>query len=188
MFTQHSLQVLLKQQIEGKLTTFQIGFLIYFLLLGPGLLLVAITLLTISNTNTAFFWLLGIIHSGILTWTVLDFSNDKTCAQLLLDEIEHKKKFLVWAYTEKIYRDEYTLTRIEIHFLFLNKKHGTISSTQSDFDQFQQVFTDTFPYISIGYSDDLARRYKQNPESLLNNPQRYGMDKITKTSSPFISN
>ena len=122
MFTQYSLQTILKQHIERKLNTFQIGFLIYFLLMGPGLLLVVITLLTISNTNTTFFWLLGIIHSGILTWTVLDFRNDKICAQLLLDEIEYKKKQLVWAYTEKIYNDGYTLNRIENSLFLLQQK------------------------------------------------------------------
>ena len=187
MVTLQSLQAILEQQKESKLTNFQIGFLIYFLLMGPGMLLLALCLLSFSDTPSTLFWIWGILHSGILTWLVLDVRNDKFCAALLLDAIKIDGKELVWVYTEKVYRDEYTLERIEIHFLFRNKKHGTIPSRQAEFEQYQQLFANTFPTICIGYSEEIEKAFKKDPAALKNNPLRSGIIKKSISHSDIFN-
>jgi hypothetical protein len=187
MFTQYSLQSMLKEQAERKLTRFQIGFLIYFLLMGPGMLLLALGLSLFSDSKTSLFWLWGTIHSGIFIWLIDDNKNDKICASLLLQAMENGGKDLVWVYTEKIYRDEHNFERIEIHYFFLNKKHGTITSLLSDFEQYQQIFANLFPDISIGYSTALEKHYKNNPASLKSNPQRIGCIKKTISHSGIFN-
>jgi hypothetical protein len=179
MYNFQSLKAIFEHQFNGKLTAFQIGFLAYFLLMGPGMLFLALVILISSGTSPTLFWILGLIHSGLSIWLIRDIRNDKICAQLMLDALENGGKELAWVYVEKILRDKYTLQRIEIHFLFLNKNHGTISSQQSEFEQFQEVFANTFAHISIGFSEELYRQYKKNPAALKQNPQRHGTIKIT---------
>ena len=150
----------------------------YYLAMGPGLILLALILLFVKDISLSLLWVLGVIHCGLSFYFLNDLHNDKVCARLMLDALDHQGAGLVWIYREHTMTMQGTYQAITFHFYFENKHHGSISGTFDRITNLMNFFTTNYRHLSVGYTDALKKQFRRSPAALIAHPQRLGEIKI----------
>ncbi len=183
MLSLQEIRSIFEHQRDHKPTTFQSFFIAYYLVMGPGLILLALGFLIFKANSISLLWVLGVIHCGLSFWFLKDLRNDKVCAKLMLEALDHQGIRLVWIYREHTMTMQGTFQAVTLHFCFENKRHGSISGTYDRITELMSFFNARYPYISSGYSDALGKQFRKSPAALAEHPQRLGEIKIVKVDN-----
>lgn len=164
---------LFEQQRDRRLSRWQIAFLSYYGLMGPGALILSTLFLFISGKDApALLWVWGVIHSGLLFWFLYDARNDQICAGMMLQALSDGGRQLAWVYRCDTLTAQGALQGIAFHFRFTNKRHGSLSTTDEMVSGLLAYFAQNYPQISTGYSAELEKDFLRSPQSCKENPQR----------------
>jgi hypothetical protein len=149
-----------------------------YLVLGIAAISGALYLELSQNIPILLFLLIGIPYLAIGFWVLWNLDNDRECARMMLDALEHGGRRLAWIYVEEV-RGTYVAAKF--HYLFTNKRHAEIVGPEPTITALYAFFLAHFPDVSCGYTLETQKLFKHDPQSLKTIPTRSGMKKETIT-------
>lgn len=145
----------------------------YYFVVGSLFLIGGLYSLFFSESGFVFWlWALAAAHLGLGVWTILDERNSQICARLMLDALDNDGADLAWVYRVYQVLPNGGYQAVQFAFWFTNRRHDSISLDENEVEEMLNFFKNLSPSISMGYSKELHKRYRQSPGGLKTQPQR----------------
>jgi hypothetical protein len=172
MLNRQIVQSIFEQQRDRPLSTFEKWFKGCYLVVGLGGTGFALANWLSEGEPNCFFLFVGCAYLGLWFWFRWDIANDRVCAQMMLDALQDGGNHLAWVYRENELTLNGSCQAIRFHFLFTNRRHGTLGGKEKIIAELLDYFALNFPQVSNGYTPEQEERFKRSPEDLKINPVR----------------
>jgi hypothetical protein len=170
MLNRQTAQSIFEQQRDRSLSTFEKCFSGCYLVVGLGALLLTLFFWLRYTAPNALLSFIGLAYLGLWFWFRRDIANDRVCARMMLEALKDGGKQLAWVYRENELTLQGSCQAIRFHFLFTNKRHGTLAAKEKLVAELLDYFALNFPQVSNGYKPELEKRFRRSPEDLKINP------------------
>ena len=158
-----------------------------FCYLGVGLVALVLELIHWKKNGepAALFLMVGIPYMALWILFRLDLFNDRRCARLMLDALNGNDEKLAWIYVEE---ESGARESFILHYRFTDRHHGEIFGSYQMVTDLFAFLASHFTNISTGYTNEIDKIYRRNPEALKTLPKRSNARLQTIVDSDNASN
>ena len=177
--------IIFRNKATEKPTRWQKVFM--FCYLGVGLVALVLELIHWKKNGepAALFLMVGIPYMALWILFRLDLFNDRRCARLMLDALTGHDEKLAWIYVEE---ESGARESFRLHYRFTDRHHGEIFGSYQLVTDLFAFLASHFTNISTGYTNEIDKIYRRNPEALKTLPKRSNARLQTIVDSDNASN
>lgn len=185
MMSREEAIIIFRNKATEKPTRWQKVFM--FCYLGVGLVALVLELIHWKKNGepAALFLMVGIPYMALWILFRLDLFNDRRCARLMLDALNGNDEKLAWIYVEE---ESGARESFILHYRFTDRHHGEIFGSYQMVTDLFAFLASHFTNISTGYTNEIDKIYRRNPEALKTLPKRSNARLQTIVDSDNASN